>query len=314
MKVITLHHPHTINKKDLPPLCMALGYFDGIHRGHQKVILTAKEMADNNGWNSAVMTFDPHPSVVLGHKHQHVQYITPLNDKIELLEQMGIDYVFVVRFTSAFANLHPQEFVDQYIINLNVQHVVAGFDFTYGKLGKGTMETLAFHSRQAFTYTTVEKLTEGNEKVSSTLTRNYLREGNMEQVALLLGRYYVTKGTVIHGDKRGRKIGFPTANIELIDAYIVPRTGVYAVRLLVNETWYEGVCNVGYKPTFNNPNETNLSIEVHIFEFSDSIYGEEVQVEWHKRIRAEQKFPSIDELIRQIEKDKKAAITYFEKS
>ncbi|QTC42451.1 bifunctional riboflavin kinase/FAD synthetase [Bacillus sp. V3] len=311
MKIITVHHPHSFKKDDFPPMVLALGYFDGIHKGHQRVIKTAVQSAGDQHLHSAVMTFDPHPSVVLGHKHKHIHFITPLEDKKEIISNLGVDYLFVVRFTSEFASLLPQEFVDQYIINLNVRQVVAGFDYSYGRMGKGTMETLPFHSRERFTSITVPKLTEEEDKISSTLIRNHLKEGNVSKVTTLLDRPYRMKGTVIHGDKRGRKIGFPTANIELTHPYLLPKNGVYAVRMKIHNQWYDGVCNIGFKPTFKNPDDYSLSIEVHLFEFNSSIYGEEVYIEWFERIRDEQKFSGIDELISQIQRDKDTAITYF---
>ncbi|MGR3763906.1 bifunctional riboflavin kinase/FAD synthetase [Rossellomorea sp. NS-SX7] len=311
MKLITVHHPHSFSKDEFPPMVLALGYFDGVHKGHQRVIRTAVETAREQNVHSAVMTFDPHPSVVLGHKHKHIHLITPLEDKKGIISDLGVDYLFVVRFTSEFASLLPQEFVDQYIIDLNVLHVVAGFDYSYGRMGKGTMETLPFHSRERFTSTTVPKLTEEEDKISSTLIRESLKEGNVRRVSKLLGRPYRMKGTVIHGDKRGRKIGFPTANIEMAHAYLTPKNGVYAVRMGIHGQWYDGVCNVGFKPTFKNPDEYSLSIEVHLFDFHSSIYGEEVYVEWFERIRDEQKFSGIEELISQIQKDKETAISYF---
>jgi riboflavin kinase / FMN adenylyltransferase len=311
VKVITVHHPHSISKNDFPPLVLALGYFDGVHRGHQRVISEAVEKAKELKACSAVMTFDPHPSVVLGHKHKHIHYITPLEDKKEIIEELGVDYLLIVRFTSEFASLIPQDFVDQYIIGLNALHVVAGFDYSYGRLGKGTMETLPFHSRDMFTSTTISKLTDDDSKVSSTFIRECLKEGDVKKVHKLLGRPFKMKGTVIHGDKRGRKIGFPTANIELAYDYLTPKVGVYAVRMKIHDTWFDGVCNIGYKPTFKNPDEYSLSIEVHIFDFHASIYGEEVYIEWYERIRDEQKFSGIEELISQIQKDKDKAIHYF---
>lgn len=313
MKVLTVHHPHSFASTDFPPLVMALGYFDGIHLGHQKVIKTAKKIADERHWKSAVMTFDPHPSVVLSTKHKHVEHITPLEEKIRLIEELEIDYLFIVRFTSSFASLDPQEFVNQYIVGLNVQHVVAGFDFTYGKFGKGNMETMQIHSNNQFGCTTIDKLVhqDGSEKVSSTLTRKRLNEGDVTGAYDLLGRYYRTAGIVVHGEKRGRQIGFPTANIKLNGEYIVPQNGVYAVKLFVGNQWFSGVCNVGVKPTFNNPDEYKRSIEVHIIGFDQSIYGEEVIVEWHIRIRDEKKFDGIEALKAQISNDKQTAIEYF---
>lgn len=313
MEIISINHSQYV-KRELPPLSIALGYFDGVHLGHQKVIKEAKSIAEENGFKSAVMTFDPHPSVVLGKSVKHVEYITPLREKVDLIEKLGIDYLFIVNFSMEFASLLPQEFVDQYLIGLNVKHVIAGFDYTYGRMGKGTMETLPFHSREKFAFTVVPKLVSNNEKISSTLIRSMIRDGRMEEITPILGRYYSTNGNVIHGDKRGRTIGFPTANIELTDDYIFPPTGVYCVRINVHGEWNEGVCNVGYKPTFNKEMSKKPSIEVHIFDFNQDIYGQEVKVEWHLHLRKEQKFNGIEELVAQIEKDKRSALAFFEKN
>lgn len=298
-----VQHPHTFQQHDFPPLVMALGFFDGVHLGHRKVIETAKAAAVNSGWKSAVMTFDPHPSVVLSQENRPVEYITPLKEKTDLISKLGIDYLFIVRFTSSFANLDPAQFVQQYVIDLNVRHVVAGFDFTYGKYGKGTMDTLPHHGMGILQVTTVTKMEEGNEKISSTAIREMLREGDTESVITFLGRYYETKGTVIHGEKRGRQLGFPTANIQLDEDYIIPKPGVYAVRLFVNGRWEKGVCNIGYKPTFHDPDQSHLSIEVHLLQFKRSIYGEEVTIEWRHRIRNEKKFHSLEDLKAQIASD-----------
>ncbi len=314
VEVINIHHPHDLQQDQFLPMVIALGYFDGVHLGHQKVIKTAMKVANERGIKSAVMTFDPHPSVVLRKDVQHVEYITPLRDKIKLISDMNVDFLFVVHFTNEFANLLPQEFVDQYIIGLNGVHVVAGFDYSYGRMGKGTMETLPFHSREFFDFTVVPKLSVGHDKVSSTLIRSSIRNGEMQKLPNLLGRFYSTRGIVIHGDKRGRTIGFPTANTDVEDAYLLPPVGVYSVRFLVDGNWYEGVCNVGYKPTFNKEQSNRPSIEVHIFEFNKDIYGKQVVVEWHERIRAEQKFSGIDELVKQIEKDKEHALLYFKEN
>ncbi|MEH7118407.1 bifunctional riboflavin kinase/FAD synthetase [Neobacillus vireti] len=313
MEVVRLSYPISLEKIEFPPLAMALGYFDGVHNGHQQVILEAKNQAYDKGLASAVMTFEPHPSVVLGKTTKHVQYITPLSEKAKIIEELGIDYLFIVEFTLEFASLLPQEFIDQYVIGLNVQHVIAGFDFTYGRMGKGTMETLPFHSRDQFSYTVVPKFVQGDEKVSSTRIRRLLQAGETATLPILLGRYYTTTGIVVHGDKRGRTIGFPTANVDLYDEYIIPPTGVYAVRLKVANRWFDGVCNVGYKPTFNKES-LKLSVEVHLFDFNEDIYGQEVVIEWHLYLRKEQKFAGIAELVAQIEKDKQNALSYFEKN
>jgi riboflavin kinase / FMN adenylyltransferase len=312
LEVIRLSFPYKITSEHYPPLALAMGYFDGVHRGHQQVILEAKNHAEEKGICSAVMTFDPHPSVVLGRTNQRTQYITPLTEKIKIIEELGIDYLFIINFTVEFANLLPQEFIDQYVIGLNVMHVVAGFDFTYGRMGKGTMETLPFHSRNEFSYSIVPKFTQDDEKVSSTRIRTLLKEGKTDALLSLLGRFYTTSGIVIHGDKRGRTIGFPTANVGINEEYIIPPVGVYAVRMKVKSNWYNGVCNIGYKPTFNKE-ALHLSVEVHLFNFNEEIYGEEVVIEWHIHLRKEQKFSGIEELVAQIEKDKQNSLNYFKK-
>jgi len=311
MKTIFLSHPHQLNKSDLLPTVMALGYFDGIHLGHQKVINTAKQIAKEKGYKCAVMTFDPHPSVVLGKKEQHIQFITPLKAKEAIIAKMGIDYLYVVEFTPEFAELLPQQFVDQYLIDLHVKHVVAGFDFTYGRLGKGSMETLPFHSREEFTHTVVPKLSYEEQKISSTYIRRLLKAGDVEQLPNLLGRFYEIEGVVVDGDKRGRQIGFPTANISLIDDYLLPAIGVYAVKVRMKDYVYDGVCNVGYKPTFHEKREGRPNIEVHIFNFNQEIYGEKVTVQWYKHIRSEKKFSGVEQLVEQIQRDKEEAEAYF---
>ncbi len=314
VELVRINYPHSYTSKDFPPLALALGYFDGVHLGHQQVIAEAQASAQSKGLRSAVMTFDPHPSVVLGKTNQQLDAITPLSEKIHVMEGLGIDYLFIVHFTQEFSSLLPQEFIDKFIIGLNVKHVVAGFDYRYGKMGKGTMETLPFHSRDLFSYTVVPKLETGGEKVSSTLIRSLIRQGTTGGLPSLLGRFYTTTGIVVGGDKRGRTIGFPTANIDHSENYIIPPVGVYAVKVLVRGTWHNGVCNIGYKPTFNKERPDAPTVEVHIFDFNHEIYGDEVTIEWHIRLRSEQKFNGISELVEQIDKDKQEALLYFEKN
>lgn len=312
MDVIHLKYPHQLKNDGMyQPYSLAIGFFDGVHRGHQAVIEAAKQQGQKRQIATAVMTFDPHPSLVLGGRNEQVFYITPLKQKLALLEKMEIDTVFVVHFTSDFANLSPSEFVEKFIKRLNIQHVTAGFDFTFGAQGKGTMSYMLELSNGQFGVTTVQRQEEGEDKISSTRIRKLLQQGDTEMAVTLLGRPFEIPGIVVHGDKRGRTIGFPTANVQPMDGAIIPAVGVYAVRLQVQDEWYDGVCNVGYKPTFHKPEDKKLTIEVHILNFSKNIYGEEVVVSWYKHLRSEQKFSSIEELKQQIEKDKQRAIEYF---
>nr|WGD63804.1 bifunctional riboflavin kinase/FAD synthetase [Bacillus subtilis]WGD76990.1 bifunctional riboflavin kinase/FAD synthetase [Bacillus subtilis]WGD92139.1 bifunctional riboflavin kinase/FAD synthetase [Bacillus subtilis] len=311
MKTIHITHPHHLIKEEQAKSVMALGYFDGVHLGHQKVIGTAKQIAEEKGLTLAVMTFHPHPSHVLGRDKEPKDLITPLEDKINQIEQLGTEVLYVVKFNEVFASLSPKQFIDQYIIGLNVQHAVAGFDFTYGKYGKGTMETMPDDLDGKAGCTMVEKLTEQDKKISSSYIRTALQNGDVELANVLLGQPYFIKGIVIHGDKRGRTIGFPTANVGLNNSYIVPPTGVYAVKAEVNGEVYNGVCNIGYKPTFYEKRPERPSIEVNLFDFDQEVYGAAIKIEWYKRIRSERKFNGIKELTEQIEKDKQEAISYF---
>jgi riboflavin kinase/FMN adenylyltransferase len=309
LKTIHLSYPHQTKSTEVEgPYSLAIGFFDGIHLGHQAVIGNARKIANDKGIKTAVMTFDPHPSIVLGKRNEQVFYITPLLQKLELLESMQVDTVFVVRFTSDFAQLTPEEFIQKFILDLGVKHVTAGFDFTFGAFGQGTMEIMKEQANNNFTVNVVNKKMDETEKISSTRIRIELKSGNMDKAHDLLGRPFQIPGIVVHGDKRGRLIGFPTANIQASEGSFIPATGVYAVKLLVQNEWINGVCNVGYKPTFQNPEDKKLTIEVHLFNFDKNIYGEEVFVDWYKRIRDERKFNGIEALKEQIEKDKQTAI------
>jgi riboflavin kinase/FMN adenylyltransferase len=310
MDTIYLHHPIEANTLKKRPIVLALGYFDGVHIGHKKVIETACRQAAKLGVEAAVMTFHPHPKEVLRKEAHPMPYLTPLPLKEKKIAELGVDTLYVVNFTKEFASLTPQQFVDDYIISLDAVHVVAGFDFTYGSLGKGTMETLVFHSRNKFDQTTVSKVEQGDIKISSTKIRELIEEGSVEKIPAYLGEPYYVLGEVVDGDKRGRTIGFPTANVAAIDRMKIPKTGVYAVRFQVKGDWYNGVCNIGYKPTFNQERK-EPTIEVNIFEFNQDIYGEQAVVVFERRIRAEKKFNEINELISQIKKDKEEAIEYF---
>lgn len=313
MNVIHLRYPHQLTQHiDQQAYSLAIGFFDGIHKGHQAVIEAAKQKAQELNIKSAVMTFDPHPSIVLGKSSEKVLYITPLVQKLDVLQKLNVDTVFVVHFTSDFAKLTPEQFIEYFILDLNVKHVTAGFDFSFGAFGKGNMKLMDELSNGQYGVTVIEKQLDEEEKISSTRIRNALENGEMEQVRTLLGRAFEVPGIVIHGDKRGRTMGFPTANVQAMEGCYIPATGVYAVKILVQNEWYDGVCNVGYKPTFKNPDEKKLTVEVHIFNFDKNIYGEEVVVGWYKRIRSERKFNGIEALIEQIELDKQQAITYLE--
>ncbi|MDL4840109.1 riboflavin biosynthesis protein RibF [Aquibacillus rhizosphaerae] len=311
MDTFRLTYPQQLNKSEFQETVAAIGFFDGIHRGHQKVIKQAIEIANEQGKKSAVVTFYPHPSVVLKKKDMRVDYLTPLTEKENLLNEMGIDTLYVITFNTELSKLEPQSFIDHYIIGLNIKHLVAGFDFSYGYKGEGSMDTIEKHARGVFEYTVVKpKKEENNQKISSTLIREHLRNGNIEQANKLLGRPLSARGIVVEGDKRGRTIGFPTANIEVTDPFLLPKVGVYAVTVKLQGKRFAGMANLGYKPTFKE-NIKKPSIEVHIFDYKKDIYGKELIVEWHKYIRNELKFNGIDELVNQIKLDEQEIRTFL---
>ncbi|MFZ3587875.1 bifunctional riboflavin kinase/FAD synthetase [Bacillus sp. DJP31] len=302
METKFISHPPHIKREMTVPKVMAFGYFDGVHIGHQRVIQTAKEIAEKQNMTSSVMTFSPHPSIVLRRENAIQHAITPLHDKIEAIEKLGIHELYIVDFNEQFSQLLPQQFIDQYVIGLNCKHVVAGFDFTYGKMGKGTMETLPFHSREQFSSTIVPKVEQANGKISSSFIRDLLRTGDVNRVQLLQGRPYKIKGLVVDGEKRGSSIGFPTANIHVEEPYLIPRVGVYAVQMKVKDKWYNGVSNIGFKPTFHQ-HMSKVTIEVHLFDFNENIYGSNIELLFIERIRDEQKFNGVEELISRIKVD-----------
>lgn len=312
MKIIELSYPHTLAEEHLPNTVCAIGFFDGVHQGHQQVIQTAVMEAQKREMESAVITFHPHPSVVLKQGQQHVKYITPLREKQEILQQLNVDRLYVITFNKKLSSLLPEEFIHHFIIGLNIKHVVAGFDFTYGHKGLGNMENIDQFSKGFFTHTTIAKIKNNNEKISSTNIRRLLKSGNISHVNTLLGRPFRTTGKVIKGDERGRTIGYPTANIEVNRDVLLPSPGVYAVQVSTGNNTYNGMANLGIRPTFETE-QHELSLEVHLLDFADNLYGTELMVDWFSFIREEQKFQSVEDLINQIEQDELEVREYFKK-
>ncbi|MFD1953797.1 riboflavin biosynthesis protein RibF, partial [Paenibacillus thailandensis] len=252
MDIITLNYPLPNVPPALQgkPLSLAVGHFDGVHRGHQNVIRKAVEAARRNGMLAGVMTFHPHPKEVLGQGDHYYSALTPLRDKTALFKELGVDVVLVVQFDLNFAAVKPEQFIDEVLRPLQAKHVVVGFDFTFGYRGLGTPELLTKEGRPEIEVEIVEQLCERGVKVSSTLVRAALEEGRVDEAALLLGRPYSVTGVVAHGDKRGRTIGYPTANVEIQERYVLPRLGVYAITAEWNGKSFYGVMNLGKKPTF----------------------------------------------------------------
>lgn len=285
---------------------MALGNFDGMHRGHQAVIAEARTIAEREGRPLSIMTFEPHPRRFFK-PELPVLRIAPFSDKARLLRDAGVRYLYVARFNRAFSELSADEFIRDVLLDgLNVAHVVTGHNFAFGYQRGGNVPYLRAQSQElGFGYTQVEAVMPdtGEHAYSSTAIRHALERGDVEEAAHLLGRPYAMRGHVIHGDKRGRSIGFPTANIRPAPLFL-PRHGVYAVRLHAGGEVYPAVANLGLRPTVDG---SRRLLEVYALDMQKDLYGLEAQVEFVKFIRPERRFSGIDALKAQIAQDVQAA-------
>lgn len=287
---------------------VTVGTFDGLHRGHLKIIETLKTIAAAVDGNSIVVTFDPHPRSVIS-KNYDLKLLTSLNEKKRILENIGIDELIILNFTKEFSQLTSDQFIKNYLVDMfGTIHMVVGHDHKFGKDRFGDEEKLRELGKiYNFDVTAVPPENNNGEIISSTKIRNALLEGDVEKANILLGRNYTFTGLVVKGTQRGRVLGFPTANLKLDDNYkAIPQKGVYVVACSCEYESHYGIMNIGYRPTFEEI--TELVIEVHILNFNKDIYGKELKVNFMKRLRDEKKFESQNQLIHQIEEDKKKAI------
>ena len=284
------------------PCVVALGTFDGLHRGHLDVIGTAKQEAEHTGAKLAVFTFSNHPLEWINPAHVPVALVTSAV-KLQLLENLGVDVLIDIPFNQLVADLLPQQFLER-LSALNYSCLVVGENFTYGQRGVGNVYTLAASAQAMGFKLIVRKLVSNNGTiVSSTEIRRLITAGEVQQAAKMLGRSYSISGIVAHGNERGRLLGYPTANLELVDAHVaIPLGGVYAVRAYVDGGVYGGMANIGKNPTFGDVEKPRL--ETNIFGFSGNIYGKTLTIEFVQRIRGEVKFAGIDALKAQLAQDK----------
>lgn len=312
MRIIRLTHPYDIKDIYPDPIVLCLGFFDGLHLGHQKVIQEAKKVASKKGIAVALMTFNQHPKILYQQLNpQEVQYLTPLDRKIELIESSGIDILYIIEYSKAFGLQEPQVFVDNYIVGLNSETVVAGFDYTYGPQPVANMTTLPIHAHNRFDIIEVSEKSMNHHKIGSSNIKELIQTGQIHFANQELGYHYQTSGKVVHGDKRGRLLGYPTANIQTFAQQILPAIGIYVVEIKVLGTWYQGMASIGYNKTFEG--DRDLRCEVNIFNFDQDIYGKSVKIKWLKYLRGEVKFNHVDALIEQLHQDKKDSLHYFMK-
>jgi len=284
---------------------LTVGTFDGVHEGHKVLIKAVVDRAVELSARSVIVTFDPHPRDIINPGSDGIKLLSTLPERCELLADLGIDEMIVIPFDRDFSLLTSEEFIRDVIYKkIGVKEFIIGYDHQFGKDREGTIETVrTLGEKLGFQANVISRQEVENQTVSSTSIRKALQvEGNAEKAAKFLGRYYILHGTVVHGEKRGGKIGFPTANVHVDQAKkIIPREGVYAVWIRVDGEYHPAMMNIGKRPTFDGE---DLTVEVHIFDFDEDIYGKEVHTQFVKRLRDEKKFSGADELKKQLEKDK----------
>lgn len=294
---------YDLNKLEAPlekPV-ITIGNFDGVHRGHLALFEKVRERADAIGGQAAVMTFEPHPIRIMK-PGKALSLITPIKQKLELIGKAGMDFIFCIPFSREFAAITAEDFVLRILLGkIGVKEVVVGYDYFFGHEREGNVDFLQkMGEKWDFRVHVMGPVHVNEAPVSSTLIRGLVREGRLSEAKTLLGRDYQISGTVVKGQSRGGKLlGFPTANLNLIDE-LIPRGGVYAVTAVVDGVTYKGVTNIGYNPTFG---DTALTVETHILDYSGDLLGKTIKVNFIQRLRDEVSFDDIQDLSDQIGRD-----------
>jgi riboflavin kinase/FMN adenylyltransferase len=289
---------------------ITVGTFDGVHIAHQKIIREVVALAGKRNDRSVVVTFEPHPREVVAKTETPIQLLTTLRERQEVCEALGVDWFVVIHFDTELSNQSFRDFYIQYLINgIGVNLVVEGYDHHWGKNRGGTIESLLKLGREfGFDVVNIEQFFYNGHPVSSSIIRNELSSGMVEYAGELLGRPYILYGRVIEGDKRGRLLGYPTANIELeTQKKLVPGNGIYFVKVALGAEKYFGMASIGVRPTFYSSG--SRTIEVHILDFHQEIYGRDIQIGFLRRMRNELKFDTAEQLIQQMNKDKELSST-----
>lgn len=276
-----------------------IGIFDGVHLGHRKIIDLINAEAQLKGLKSLVVTFHPHPQTII--RGNRLPLIVPIEERFRLLEDSGVDLVVCFKFTREFSILSARDFTVEVLVGkLRIKSIFIGKDFFFGRNREGNIELLrTFGEKFGFRVNMVEPVLIGGEVVSSTAIRNLLSDGDVRKVASFLGRYFAISGIVDEGEKRGRMLGFPTANIRT-SWEMLPKIGVYATRAYFDGKRYDSITNVGRRPTFG---KNDVGVETHIFDFAGNIYGKTIRVEFIERLRDEKRFESMEALSAEIKRD-----------
>ena len=282
-------------------LVVGLGNFDGVHIGHQKLIREVTALAGQIGGTSSLITFLPHPMAIIK-PDRCPPLLLSQKDKQEMLAALQVEVLLQLTFDHEFAKITPEDFIKEILYEgLGAKGVVVGFNFTFGRFGRGTPDLLAaLAGEYGYELVVVPPVKVNQEAVSSTLIRETLLAGQVAQAAAYLGYNPFAEGVVVSGDRRGAGLGYPTANLDIGENPLIPANGVYSVLADFDGQTYQGLANVGFKPTFNGGKRI---IETHLLDFNRDLYGQEIKIRFLERIRAEKKFSSPEELVRQIEKD-----------
>ena len=287
-------------REKLPNAVVTIGNFDGVHLGHREIFRRVKQTAAELGGVSVVVTFVPHPLKVLA-PGKSPQLINTYAEKELLIEASGIDYLIEIPFDEELAAISAREFIRTVLVDrIGVQKLVIGYDYAFGRNREGDVALLKrLGDEFSFNVEVLEPISIGSTVFSSTTIRTMIKAGNVKGIVPLLGRHFSLGGTVIHGHHRGKDLGFPTANLET-DKELLPKEGVYAVKVKVDDVLYDGACNIGTNPTFN---DDKLAVETYLFDFKGDIYGKNVRLYFIDRLRGERTFADIPSLRKAIERD-----------
>ncbi len=294
---------------------VTIGIFDGVHSGHHFLLDELKRIATAKGGESVVITLWPHPRIVLNKQPEKLRYLTTISEKEELLRGAGIDHFLIIPFTREFSKLGSCEFVEEILVKqLHLKHLLIGFNHKFGRNREGDYQSLKDCAGQyGFEISQLSPREKDGKRISSSAIRELLFEGKVDDANELLGYDYFLQGKVTGGSKLGRRIGFPTANIEPFDQHkLIPEDGVYAVFMKVKGHTYKGMMNIGLRPTVNDK-DLKKTIEVNLFDFEGDLYDQHVSVSFCKRIRDEKKFAGVNELKEQLIQDRQTSIEILNK-
>ncbi len=283
------------------PAAIALGNFDGVHMGHRKLIEETVGKAAREGIKAAVFTFSNHPRNLIAGRTV-VKNILYSEEKERIIEELGVDYMFNLKFTREICDMTPEDFVRELLVDtFKARHVYCGFNYNFGSMARGNVETLRRMGRElGFETHIIDPVEVDGNLVSSTYIRGLIETGQMKKCRRFMGEYYSIGGEVVVGNKLGRTIGFPTSNLVIDETMVTPPNGVYVTYCIYNGVKYPSVTNVGVKPTIG---EYNKNVETHIFNFDKELYGKRIMVQFLEKTRDEKRFPSVDKLAEQIKKD-----------